>query len=65
MSYKGYMQNPGDDIVPIIPLKAVVRDTTDSAPSALNQRLEIGGKLMMECSLIGGLDYYVTGRTSV
>ena len=46
---------------PIIPLKIVVRNRFDIAPSITNQLIPNGGTLRMEASSIGAITFRVSG----
>lgn len=63
VSYKAYIYNSvGDAVGAITPLKIVVRDRFDSAPSITNHVVPAGGTLRVENSAANGIDYYLTGR---
>ncbi len=65
-SYKAYIYNSGGLAVgAIVPMKIVVKDRFDSAPSAVNQTIPSGGSLRAENSTAGALDFYMSGLEQV
>jgi hypothetical protein len=63
VSYKAYILDViGDAVDPVVPLKIVVKDKFDSAPSIINQVITSGGTLRVENSTGDSLSFYVSGR---
>tara|TARA_R110000850_G_scaffold212628_2_gene338382 strand:- start:378 stop:710 length:333 start_codon:yes stop_codon:yes gene_type:complete len=61
-TYKAYIyDSAGVAVDPIIPLKIVVRNRFDIAPSITNQLIPNGGTLRMEASSIGAITFRVSG----
>ena len=61
-SYKAYIfDSSGDELNPIIPLKVVVRDRFDLAPTITNQLIPPGGTLRMESSAAKSITFRVSG----
>jgi hypothetical protein len=65
-SYKAYIYDSGGSAVgAIVPMKIVVKDRFDSAPSAVNQTIPAGGTLRAENSTSDALDFYMSGLEQV
>jgi hypothetical protein len=61
-SYKAYIYNSsGTAVSPIVPLKIVVRDKFDLAPTAVNQLIPNGGSLRVESSAAGSITFRISG----
>lgn len=61
VSYKAYIYAVSGEGDPIVPLKIVVKDRFDSAPSAINQVIPSGGTLRIENSTADSLSFTATG----
>jgi hypothetical protein len=62
-TYKAYIYSSAGGLVgSIVPLTEIARDRADFGPTAINQDIPAGGSLRVECSTIGGLNFYVTGN---
>ncbi len=61
-SYKAYIyDSTGAAISAVIPIKIVVRNRFDVAPSITNQLIPNGGSLRMESSAAGSITFRVSG----
>lgn len=61
-SYKAYIfDSSGTVLDPVVPLKIVVRNRFDLAPTITNQLIPNGGSLRMESSAIGSITFRVSG----
>ena len=61
-SYKAYIfDSSGTALDPVVPLKIVVRNRFDLAPTITNQLIPNGGSLRMESSAIGSITFRVSG----
>ena len=61
-SYKAYIfDSTGTVVGAIVPMKIVVKDRFDSAPSAVNQTIPAGGTLRAENSTASALNFYMSG----
>ena len=65
-SYKAYIyDSAGAAVGAIVPMKIVVKDKFDSAPSAVNQTIPAGGTLRAENSTASALNFYMSGLEQV
>lgn len=61
-SYKAYIfDSSGTVLEPVVPLKVVVRDRFDLAPTITNQLIPSGGTLRMESSTANSVTFRVSG----
>ena len=61
-SYKAYIyDSTGAAVDPVIPIKIVVRNRFDIAPSITNQLIPNGGSLRTESSAAGAITFRVSG----
>ena len=62
-SYKAYIYDSTEAMVDaIVPMKIVVRDRYDLAPSAVNHVIPAGGSLRAENSAANSLSFTLSGR---
>jgi hypothetical protein len=62
-SYKAYIYDQtGSLVAAVVPMKIVVRDRFDTAPSMVNQVVPAGGSIRVENSTGDALSFYASGR---
>ncbi len=61
VSYKVYIYDAAATGDPVSPLKIIVKDRFDSAPSVVNQVVPAGGTLRIENSASNSLSFTATG----
>jgi len=63
IDYKAYIFNSAGEVQKaVIPQTTVVRDRVDLGASIVGHLIPPGGSLRMEASVIGGIQFYVTGN---
>jgi hypothetical protein len=62
-SYKAYIYDQtGSLVAAVVPMKIVVRDRFDTAPSMVNQVVPAGGSIRAENSTGDAINFYASGR---